>query len=100
MTDKTISLDSQRGIAAQKATETRRLLAEVEANEARLRAQQAELEAQLTAVPASTWQEAAEKTRYLLKILGASPAGQDPRRQKLINAVLSDFDRLIGQDRQ
>jgi len=33
MTDKTIDLDDHRGMAAQKATELRRLLANVEANE-------------------------------------------------------------------
>jgi hypothetical protein len=37
--------------------------------------------------------EAAEKARYLLKLFGAS-LGQDPRRQKLAEAVLADFDRL------
>jgi hypothetical protein len=35
MTDKTIDLDGRRGIDAQKATDLRRLLAEVEANERR-----------------------------------------------------------------
>jgi hypothetical protein len=95
MIDRPVSLDSQRGMAAQKATEIRRMLAEVEANEASLRARQEELEAQLLAAPASTWQEASDKARYLLKILAASPESRDPRRQKLIGAVLEDFDRLI-----
>jgi hypothetical protein len=94
MTDKPIDLDSQRGMAAQRATEMRRLLAEVEANEAELRTRQAELERRLIAAPAATWQEAADKARYLLNILAASPAGQDPRRQKLIATVLGDFDHL------
>lgn len=94
MTDTPISLDRQRGMAAQRATEIRRLLAEVEANEAGLRARQTELEEQLIAAPASTWQEAATKARYLLGLLAASPAGQDPRRRKLVEAVLVDFDLL------
>ena len=38
MTDKTIDLDQCRGMEAQKATDLRRLLAEVEANEHSLRA--------------------------------------------------------------
>jgi hypothetical protein len=97
MTDKPVSLDSQRGMAAQKATEIRRMLAEVEANEVGLRVRQEELEAQLLAAPASTWQEASDKARYLLKILAASPEGGDPRRQKLIDAVLEDFDRLADK---
>ena len=37
ITDKTIDLDHRRGMEAQKATDLRRLLAEVEANERALR---------------------------------------------------------------
>jgi hypothetical protein len=89
-----VVLDSQRGMAAQKATELRRLLADVKSNEAALRARQTALETQLTAAPAATWQEAAEKARYLLAILADSPAGSDPCRRRLIDAVNADFDRL------
>jgi hypothetical protein len=96
MTDRTIDLDQHRGMAAQKATEIRRLLAEVEANERALRLRQDDLEAQLVAAPASSWLEAAEKARYLLTLFAATPAAQDPRRQKLIAAVLDDFARLCG----
>ena len=63
MTDRPITLDRHRGMAAQKATEIRRLLAEVEANEKSLRDRQGELETQLVAAPAATWPEAAEKAR-------------------------------------
>lgn len=94
MSDKPVELDRHRGIAAQKAIHLRRLLAEVAANKRALRAAQDELEAQLTAVPASTWEEAADKVRYLLSILAASSIGKDPRRATLIQAVLDDFDRL------
>src|SRR6516165_6516519 len=97
MTDKTIDLDHHRGMAAQKATELRRLLADVEANEKTLRLRQAELEAQLLAAPAANWHEAAEKARYLLNLFASSLAAQDPRRQKLITAVLDDFRRLAGE---
>jgi len=94
MTDKTIDLDRHRGMAAQKATELRRLLADVEADERALRLRQDELESHLVAAPAVDGHEAAEKARYLLKLFGASLAGQDPRRQTLIEAVLADFERL------
>ena len=47
MTDKTIDLDRRRGMEAQKATDLRRFLAEVEANERALRLRQEELEAHL-----------------------------------------------------
>jgi hypothetical protein len=94
MTDKTVELDERRGMAAQKATELRRLLAEVQLNEQALRARQDDLETQLLAASAATWEEAAEKARYLLTLFATSLAGEDPRRQKLIAAVLEDFDRL------
>jgi hypothetical protein len=97
MTDKPINLDEHRGMAAQKATELRRLLAEVAANVQALRLRQDELEAHLVAAPAADWLEAAEKARYLIGLFGTTPAAQDPRRQKLIASVLSDFERLSAK---
>jgi hypothetical protein len=96
MTKQTIELDQHRGMAAQKATEIRRLVAEVEADERALRLRQDELEVQLVAVPAATWHDAAEKARYLLGLFASTPVAQDPRRQKLIANVLDDFRRLSG----
>ena len=58
MTDFPINLDEHRGMAAQKATELRRLVAEVAANEQALRLRQDELETQLVAAPAANWLEA------------------------------------------
>jgi hypothetical protein len=97
MMEKTVDLDKHRGMAAQKATELRRLLADVEANAKALRLRQDELEAQLVAAPAANWPEAAEKARYLLDLFAASLAAHDPRRQKLITAVLDDFERLARE---
>jgi hypothetical protein len=97
MTDKTIDLDQHRGMAAQKATELRRLVADVEANEQALRLRQEELESQLLAAPATNWNEAAEKARYLLNLFAGTLAAQDPRKQKLIAAVIADFKRLSGE---
>ncbi len=97
MKDKTIDLDQHRGMAAQKATDLRRLLADVEANAKALRLRQDELETQLVAAPAANWPEAAEKARYLLNLFAASLAAHDPRRQKLIAAVLDDFERLARE---
>lgn len=97
MTDKTIDLDQHRGMAAQKATDLRRLLTEVEANERVLRLRQDELESHLVAAPAANWQEASEKARYLLNLFAATLAAQDPRRQRLIAAVLADFERLAHE---
>jgi hypothetical protein len=97
MTDKTIDLDQHRGMAAQKATELRRLLSNVEANEKELRVRQDELELHLIAAPAANWHDAADKARYLLNLFAATLAAHDPRRQKLIAAVLADFKRLSGE---
>jgi hypothetical protein len=55
------------------------------------------LEEQLVAAPAENWEDAAEKARYLLTLFAASIDAQDPRRQKLIAAVLDDFQRLSGE---
>jgi hypothetical protein len=90
-------LDEHRGMAAQTATETRRLRAEVEAQRAALRRRQAELERHFLTGPSTTWEEAAEKARYLLGLLGLladTPEGRDPRRRKIIASVLDDFTRL------
>jgi len=98
MTDRTIDLDQHRGMAAQKATELRRLLSEVEENESALRLRQDELESHLLAAPATNWRDAAEKARYLLNLFAAALGGQDPHRQKLIAAVIADFKRLSGEN--
>ncbi|MGA2815105.1 MAG: hypothetical protein ABSE67_02190 [Xanthobacteraceae bacterium] len=97
MTDETIDLDRRRGMAAQKATGLRRLLANVEANEKELRLRQDELETHLIAAPAANWHDASEKARYLLNLFAATLTAQDPRRKKLIAAVLADFKRLSGE---
>src|SRR5262245_55273902 len=55
MVEKTTNLDDHRGMMAQRATELRRLRAEVEADQAALRARQQELETLLAAAPASNW---------------------------------------------
>jgi hypothetical protein len=94
MTDKPVELDQHRGMAAQKATKLRRLRADVAANERAVRATHEALEAQLLVAPASDWKEVAEKVRYLLSVLAATPSGQDPRRKLLIQAVLTDLSRL------
>ncbi len=96
MTNRTIELDDHRGMAAQKATKIRRLLADVEADAQQLRLRQENLEKQLLAAPARSWLEAAGKARYLLGLFAATSAAQDPRRQKLIANVLDDFARLSG----
>jgi hypothetical protein len=81
-------------MAAQRATELRRRLAEVEADAKVLRGRQDELETHLMAASAETWLDACAKARYLLDLFAKTPAAQDPRRQKLIADVIEDFRRL------
>jgi hypothetical protein len=97
MTEKTVDLDKRRGMAAQKATDLRRLLSEVEANEKVLRQRQDDLETHLLAAAATTWPEAAEKARYVLGLYAATLTAEDTRRQKLVAAVLEDFERLARE---
>jgi hypothetical protein len=96
----TIKLDEHRGHSERKATEIRRLLQSVEADQSALRTRQEELETQLTAAPATTWPEAADKARYLIGLLSATSAARDPRRKKLIANVLEDMRRLSDADAQ
>jgi hypothetical protein len=96
VTDQTIDLDGHRGVAAQKATELRRLHVGVQADQAALKARQDALEAKLLAHPAAAWPEAVEKARYLLNLFAETPAGEDSRRQRLIADVLADFERLLA----
>lgn len=96
MTDHTVDLDKHRGMAAQKATDLRRALAEVETNLKELRERETALENQLLTVPAASWPEAAAKARYLLNIYAASLPSEDTRHRALVAALFDDFARLSG----
>jgi hypothetical protein len=96
MTDDPVDLDKHRGMDAQKSTEIRRRLQEVQTDQAKLRQRQEEFESFLLAAPAATWPEAAAKARYLLQLFAATLDAQDPRRQQLIARTLDDLDRLSG----
>lgn len=94
MTDRPVNLDEHRGMAAQKGTEIRRELHEVQADQAALRDRQEELENFLLVAPATTLAEAAVKARYLIQLFAATPEAQDPRRQSLIASALADLARF------
>src|SRR5438132_815841 len=87
MTDKPIDLDARRGMAAQHATDLRRLAAEVEADREGLRRRQEELERRLLEHPAESWPQAADKARYLLGLFDAASGRGDARLKSLIGAV-------------
>ena len=94
MSDDPVKLDEHRGMAAQKATEIRRELHEVQADQEALRLRQAQLEQFLAATPATTWPEVAEKVRYLIQLFSLTSEAQDPRRKKLVESILNDLDNL------
>src|SRR5438874_1078198 len=98
MNDNPVDLDKHRGMASQKATDIRRVLADVEANAKLLRDRQATLEGQLLAAPASSWPEAAAKARYVLNLYAAGLAPSDSHHRDLVAAVLADFTRLSGEN--
>ena len=94
MSDAALDLDQHRGMAAQKATDIRRILADVENNAKDLRDRQAVLEKQLLSVPAASWPEAAAKARYIFNLYAAGIGSDDTHHRDLVAAVLADFDRL------
>src|SRR4051794_32349419 len=94
MSETPIDLDKHRGMAAQKATDIRRVIAEVEDNAKLLRDKQGVVEIQLLAVPAETWPEAVAKARYVLNLYSASLAPSDTHHRDLVAAVLADLTRL------
>ena len=97
MSDKPLDLDSHRGMAAQKATDIRRILADVENSARDLRARQGTIEAELLSAPAASWPEAAAKARYVLNLYAAGLAPSDSHHRDLVAAVLADFTRLSNE---
>jgi hypothetical protein len=97
MNDNPVDLDKHRGMAAQKATDIRRVLADVEANAKLLREHQSVVEIQLLAVPAASWSDAVAKARYVLNLYAAQLPAADTHHRDLVAAVLADFTRLSGE---
>jgi hypothetical protein len=97
MTDTPVDLDKHRGMKSQKATDIRRVLAEVEANAKIQRDRQGILESQLLSTQAASWPEAAAKARYVLNLYAAGLAPTDSHHRDLVAAVLADFARLSDE---
>jgi hypothetical protein len=97
MTDTPVDLDKHRGMKSQKATDIRRVLAEVEANAKIQRDRQGILESQLLSTQAASWAEAAAKARYVLNLYAAGLAPTDTHHRDLVAAVLADFARLSDE---
>jgi hypothetical protein len=98
MSEIPVDLDKHRGMASQKATDIRRVLAEVEANAKVLRDRQGILESQLLSTQAASWPEAAAKARYVLNLYAAGLAPTDTHHRDLVAAVLADFARLSDEN--
>ena len=94
VSDKPLDLDKHRGMAAQKATDIRRALADIENNTRELRERQSELENELLSVAAPSWPEAAAKARYVLNLYAAGLSPADAHHRDLVAAVFADFARL------
>ncbi len=98
VTEEPLDLDKHRGMAAQKATEMRRTLADVENNARQLRERQGVVESELLSVQATSWPEAAAKARYILNLYAAGLPPDDAHHRDLVAAVLADFVRLDDKD--
>lgn len=94
MADEPLELDTHRGMAAQKAVDLRRALAETENHARELREREAVLERRLLSAASASWPEAAVKARYLLNLYAANLPKHDTRHRALIAAVFDDFTRL------
>ncbi|CEG07531.1 hypothetical protein BN961_00923 [Afipia felis] len=97
MPDDPVELDSHRGMAAQKATDLRRIVVEAEAHAANLRERQLHIEMELLDAPVASWSEAAAKARYVLNLYYTSLSAQDTRHRDLVASVLRDFARLDSE---
>jgi hypothetical protein len=97
MADDPVELDSRRGMAAQKATDLRRIVAEAEAHAAGLRERQLYIERELLGAPVASWSEAAAKARYVLNLYYTSLSPQDTHHRDLVASVLRDFARLDNE---
>lgn len=92
-----VSLDDRRGMAAQKATDERRLVAEVAADQSARDVRHHRLEDAMAAAPAASWVEVGEKAQYLAALFAATAEGRDPRHRKLIAGLLDDIRRLSAR---
>ena len=93
-----IELDKHRGMAAQKATDIRRVIADVEANAKQLRDKQGVVEIEILAQPATSWPEAVAKARYVLNLYSAGLPATDTHHRDLVSAVLADLTRLSSDE--
>src|SRR5260221_9919809 len=89
-----LELDKHRGMAEQKATDIRRILAEVENNAKAQRDREGILENQLLSGPAASWPETDAKSLYVLNLYVAGLTLSATHHSVLVAPVLADLFRL------
>lgn len=91
-----IDLDKHRGMAAQKETDIRRRILEVQSDHAALKIRQREFEDLLESVPAQSQREAVIKAKYIIHLYAGTQEGSDPRLARLIARSFEELDRLFN----
>ena len=86
MSDTPIDLDKHRGMAAQKATDIRRVIADVEANAKLLRDKQDVVEIQLLAVPADRLAGGGRQGALRAESVSAGLAPSDTHHRDLVSS--------------
>ena len=98
MSDTPIELDKHRGMAAQKATDIRRVIADVEANAKLLRDKQGVVEIEILGAPATSWPEAVAKARYVLNLYSAGlPRDRHPSPRPRRRGACGSHPALGGE---
>src|SRR4029453_13709781 len=98
VTDTPIELDKHRGMAAQKATDIRRVIADVEANAKLLRDKQGVVEIEILAAPPPSWPGAGPKGLFVLTLFPPGLPATDPHPRALVSGVLAALPRLSKEE--
>lgn len=91
-----IDLDKHRGMAAQKETDIRRRILEVQSDRAALKIRQRDFEDLLESVPAQSQREAVIKAKYIIHLYAGTQESPDPRLAPVIARSFEELDRLFN----
>ena len=99
MTGIPANLDDYRGMSAQRDTDERRRLVELQADQAVSHLRTQEFETNLLSRSVTTWPEAGAKARYLMSLFAQTSDADNPLRQRLIASTLADIVILSDRDK-
>ncbi|MBT7509695.1 MAG: hypothetical protein HN650_04675 [Rhodospirillaceae bacterium] len=99
MMENLIELDGHRNKETRKSVDIRRKMQELQIDQELVQHRREELERLLLSTPAATWREAAMTAQYLLQLIAATPAGQEPRCKDLIDQSFDDLTRLCNDEK-